>query len=149
MLILCCHYLPGWTPQDPHTGLWGFILRNVDTNYSIHLEKNPTWNILCKEYMTIKWDIIKPLYEDGVLLLVNASKARDLQTLCLSSHPVGSLTDRQRTPHQLNISLPEPSGPDCTRRTMEGHLEPNRVLQSDNIEEPFLVPRRTFQTRVL
>jgi len=29
------------------------------------------------------------------------------------------------------------------------HLEPNMVLQSDAIEEPYLVPHRTFQTRVL
>jgi len=32
---------------------------------------------------------------------------------------------------------------------MKVHLEPNMVLQSDNREEPFLVPQRTFQTRVL
>jgi len=29
------------------------------------------------------------------------------------------------------------------------HQEPKMVLQSDAIEEPFLVPQRTFQTRVL
>jgi len=36
-----------------------------------------------------------------------------------------------------------------TRRTMEEHLEPDMVLQSDAIEEPFLVPQRNFQIRVL
>jgi len=29
------------------------------------------------------------------------------------------------------------------------HLEPEMVLQSVAIEEPYLVPQRTFQTRVL
>jgi len=29
------------------------------------------------------------------------------------------------------------------------HLEPKKVLQSDATEDPFLVPLRTFQTRVL
>jgi len=34
-------------------------------------------------------------------------------------------------------------------RDKERHLEPNMVPQSDAIEEPFLVPQRTFRTRVL
>jgi len=33
--------------------------------------------------------------------------------------------------------------------TWRWHLEPKEVHQSDAIEEPFLVPHRTFQTRVL
>jgi len=36
-----------------------------------------------------------------------------------------------------------------THRNMKVHLEPKMVLQSDVIEEPFLVPQRTFQTKVL
>jgi len=33
--------------------------------------------------------------------------------------------------------------------TWRCHVEPNMVLQSDAREEPFLVPQRTFKTRVL
>jgi len=36
-----------------------------------------------------------------------------------------------------------------THRTMKVHLEPKMVLQSDAIDKPYLVPQRTFQTRVL
>jgi len=33
--------------------------------------------------------------------------------------------------------------------TWRCHLEPERVLQRDAVEEPYLVPRRSFRTRVL
>jgi len=36
-----------------------------------------------------------------------------------------------------------------TRRTMEEHLEPNRVLQRDARGQPCMVPQGTFQTWVL
>jgi len=34
-------------------------------------------------------------------------------------------------------------------QNMKEHLEPKMVLQSDAIEEPFMVSQRTFQSRVL